>query len=89
VSSDHGWVSYGPGDNAHLTDEVRAEMERRRRERRERQGALLAIVEVRVYEHEAEAGVMFPPEGLLGVETEQSVIQEVVRRAHEQLTQWR
>ena len=89
MSSDDGWVSYGPGDNAHLSDEVRAEAERRRQERRERQGALLAIVQVRVYEHEAEAGIMFPPEGPLGVDAEQSVLQEIVRRAQDQLTQWR
>ncbi|MFZ0249669.1 MAG: hypothetical protein WAL61_06970 [Acidimicrobiales bacterium] len=89
MSTHHGWVSYGSGDNAHLSDEVRTEMDRRMRERRERQGALLATVEVRVYEHEEEPQVSFPPEALLGIETEQSVIREVVRRAREQLTHWR
>jgi hypothetical protein len=79
VSTDHGWVSSSPGDNSHQSDEVRQLIGNRR----ERRGKLLAVVAVRVYEHEAEPQVTFPPESLLGVETDQAVISEVVRRAQE------
>ncbi|HEX4126711.1 MAG TPA: hypothetical protein VHX67_03945 [Acidimicrobiales bacterium] len=51
-------------------------MERQTSGRRERQGALLAV-----YEHDEEPQVSFPPDALLGVETGQTVIQEVGRRA--------
>jgi hypothetical protein len=44
---------------------------------------------VRVYEHDEDTSVSYPPEAVLGVETDQSVISEVVRRAREQLMQWR
>jgi hypothetical protein len=85
VSTDHGWVSSSPGDNSHQSDQVRQLI----RNRRERRGKLLAVVAVRVYEHQAVPQVTFPPDAVLGVETEQSVISEVVRRAREELTQWR
>jgi hypothetical protein len=45
-------------------------------------------VAVRAYEHDEDTSVSFPPDAVLGVETDQSVISEVVRRAREQLTQW-
>jgi hypothetical protein len=48
MSNEHGWVSYvGGGDNSHLSDEERKMVEERIRVRRERQGGLLAIVEIR------------------------------------------
>ena len=85
MSSDHGWVSSSPGDNAYPSEEVRQLI----RDRRERKGELLAVVAIRVYEHDEDASVSFPPDAVLGVETDQSVISEVVRRARDQLTQWR
>ena len=85
MSSDHGWVSSSLGDNSYQSDEVRQLI----RDRRERKGELLAVVAVRVYEHDEDTSVSFPPDAVLGIETDQSVISEVVRRAREQLTQWR
>lgn len=49
----------------------------------------MAIVEVRVYENDEEPQVGFPPDALLGVETDSSIISEVVARAREQLAHWR
>jgi len=69
------------GDNAHLSDEQRQMI----MDRAKRRGELLAIVTVRVYEPH----VSFPPDAVLDVETDQSVISEVVRRARERLGQWR
>jgi hypothetical protein len=85
MSSDHGWVTSSSGDNSRQSDEVRQLI----RDRRERKGELLAVVAVRVYEHDEDMSVSFPPDAIMGVETDQSVISEVVRRAREQLTQWR
>jgi hypothetical protein len=85
VSTDHGWVSSSPGDNSHQSDEARQLI----RDRRERRGELLAVVAVRVYEHEAEPQVTFPPEALLDVDTDQAVVSELVRRAQVQLERWR
>jgi hypothetical protein len=85
MSSGHGWVSSSPRGNSHQSDEARQLI----RNRRERKGELLAVVAIRVYEHDEDASVSFPPEAVLGVETDQSVISEVVRRAREHLTQWR
>ena len=86
--SESGWVSYTSGDNSHLPDDVRRQVEERMKERQERQGGLLAIVQVHVYEHGALAGVGFPNGALLGVETEPSVISEVVARARDELANW-
>ena len=89
MSNDHGWISYvGGGDNSHLTDEQRHVVEERIRRRHEERGALLAIVEVRVYEHGAEPGVGFPEGALLGVETDSEVVAEVVARARAELENW-
>jgi hypothetical protein len=85
MSSNHGWVSSSPGNNSHPSDEVRQLV----RARRERKGELLAVVAVRVYEHDEDTSVSFPSDAILDVETDRSVISEVVRRAQEQLTQWR
>jgi hypothetical protein len=89
MSTDHGWVASSPGSEARLPDDVRREREQRRSERHRQRGALLAVVSVRVYEHDEEPQVSFPPEALLGVETESSVISEVVARARIQLGRWR
>jgi hypothetical protein len=89
MTAARGWVSYTSGDNSHLSPEVRAEVERRIERRQEERGALLAIVEVRVYENEEESQVSFPQDAVLGVETESSVISDVVARAREQLAHWR
>jgi hypothetical protein len=88
MTAEHGWVAYTSGDNSHLSPQVQADMERRTERRLRERGALLAFVEVRVYEHDAEPQVGFPPGALLGVETDSSVISEVVARAREQLAHW-
>jgi hypothetical protein len=89
MATEHGWVSYTSGDNSHLSPEVRTEVERRIKRRKEERGALLAIVQIRVYENDEEPQVSFPEDALLGVETDSSVISEVVARAREQLVHWR
>jgi hypothetical protein len=89
MTVEHGWVSHTSGDNAHLSPEVRAEVERRRTLRQEERGGLLAIVEVRVYENDEEPQVSFPRDALLGVETDPSIISDVVARARQQLIHWR
>ena len=88
MTTGHGWVSYTSGDNSHLPDDVREEMERRIRERKERQGRLLAIVQVHVYEQGEHAQVSFPQGALLGADTESSVVAEVVARARDELAHW-
>jgi hypothetical protein len=89
MPTEPGWVSYTSGDNSRLAPEVRAEVERRFKRRREERGALLAIVEVRVYENDEEPQVSFPEDALLGVGTDSSIISDVVARAREQLVHWR
>jgi hypothetical protein len=85
-----GWVSYvGGEDNSHLPDDVKAEVERRIAERREQNGSLLGIVEVRVFEHGAIPQVTFTPECLLGVESSSEEIQAMVARARLELDNWR
>jgi hypothetical protein len=86
MTAAHGWVSYTSGDNSHLSPEVRAEVERRIKRRQGERGALLAIVEVRVYENNEEPQVSFPRDALLGGETDSSIISDVVARA---LANWR
>jgi len=44
ATNEHGWISYGAGDNSHLTDEQRQMVEERIRERQEQQGGLLGVV---------------------------------------------
>jgi hypothetical protein len=77
------------GVNDHLTEEQRQFIEEQMRQRQERQGRLLAVVEVRVYENEAEPQVSFPPGSLLKPESDGEKIVEVVTRAREGLGQWR
>jgi hypothetical protein len=90
ATNDHGWISYvGGGDNSHLTDEQRQLVEERIRERQERQGGLLGVVEVRVFENGCHQQVTFPHGSLLGIETDASVISEMVARARAELANWR
>jgi hypothetical protein len=89
MTTGHGWLSYTSGDNSHLSPEVRAEVERRIKRRQEERGALLAVVQVRVYENDEQPQLSFPEDALLGVETDSSIISDVVARAREQLTHWR
>lgn len=65
------------------------EVERRIKHRQKERGGLLAVVEVRVYENDEEPQVVFPPDALFGVETDSSIISEVVARARDQLAHWR
>jgi hypothetical protein len=47
------------------------------------------VVQVRVYENGCESYVTFPRDAVLGVETDQSEIAEMVARARAQLVDWR
>jgi hypothetical protein len=85
VAQHHGWFSYSGGDTSHLTDEQRQVVEDRIRDR----GNLLGVVEVRVYENGCESYVTFPQNAVLGVDTDQSEIAEMIARAHAQLVDWR
>ena len=90
ATNEHGWISYvGGSDNSHLTDEQRQMAEERIRERQEQRGGLLGVVEVYVYEHGCHEQVIFPHGSLLGVETDASVISEIVARASAELANWR
>ena len=84
-----GWISYTPGDNSHLTDNQRTLVEQRIKQRKARRGALLGVVEVRVYEHGGEPQVSFPPGSELGVESGPEAIASIVSRAREELAHWR
>jgi hypothetical protein len=75
----------GTGDNSDLTDEQRQIVEERIRSR----GQLLGVVQVRVFENGCEPFVTFPQGAALGVETDQSVIAELVARARTRLGDWR
>ena len=63
-------------------------VEARIRDRQEQRGGLLGVVEVYVYEHGCHQQVSFPEESLLGVETDASVISEIVARAAAELADW-
>jgi len=90
ATNDSGWISYvGGGDNGHLTDDKRKMVEDGNRERQEQRGVLLGIVEVSVYEHGCHQQVSFPQGSLLGVESDPSVISEIVARASAELANWR
>jgi hypothetical protein len=64
-------------------------VEERIRQRKENRGGLLGVVEIRVYETGCEAQVSFPQGAILGVETDASVISEMVARARTELATWR
>jgi hypothetical protein len=86
MAQDHGWFSYTGGtDSSHLTEERRQIVEERVRSR----GQLLGVVQVRVYENGCEPCVTFPQGAVLGVETDQSVIADMVARARARLLDWR
>ena len=86
MARQHGWFSYtGSSDKSHRTHEQRQIVEERIRSR----GQLLGVVKVRVYENGCEPYVTFPQGAALGVETDQSVIAEMVARARTQLVDWR
>jgi len=90
MSTDHGWLAYsGLGDNSHLTEERRRLAEQMMKERREQRGKLLAVVQVHVYEHNANASVTFPQEAILGPDSDSSMISGVVARARGELLDWR
>jgi transposase len=90
ATNEHGWISYvGGGDNSHLTEDQRQMVEERIRERQEQRGGLLGVVEVHVYEHGCHQQVTFPHGSLLGVETDASIISEMVARARAELANWR
>jgi hypothetical protein len=86
--SEDDWISYGAGDNAHLTVEQRHMVEQRVTERKEQQGELLGVVVVSVYEKGCHSQVNFPDGSVLGVETDGSVISEMVSRASAELANW-
>ncbi len=88
-AGDEGWVTYVlNGDNSHLTEEQRRLITDEMRHRQERQGRLLAVVEVRVYENEIEPQVSFPPAALLNPDSDDSEIMGIVNRAQEGLAAW-
>jgi hypothetical protein len=89
MATDHRWISYGPGDNSHLTEDQRRWVEQRIRQREGSRGGLLGVVEVRVYENACEPQVNFPQGAILGVETDSTVISEMVDRARTELADWR
>ena len=88
MTTEYGWVGRTPRNNSNLSPEVQAEIERRIQQRGEEQGALLATVVVRVYEHSEEPQISFPRGSVLGPETDSLTIEEVVERAREQLAHW-
>ena len=77
------------GENDHLTEEQRQYIEDQMKRRQQRQGRLLAVVEVRVYENETEPQVSFPPGSVLKPESDSEQIVHVVTRARKGLGQWR
>jgi hypothetical protein len=85
MATNHGWVSFTPETLATLPESVQQSVHERQAQR----GDLLALVTVRVYEHDEEPYVTFPDDAQLGPESDSSVIADVVARAQESLTHWR
>jgi hypothetical protein len=85
MAEDRGWFSHTGGDNSDLTEEQRQVVEQRIL----RRGPLLGVVQVRVYENGCESFVTFPPDAVLGVETDQSELAAMVARARTRLLDWR
>jgi hypothetical protein len=85
MSEDHGWFSYTGSDRSHLAAEQRQVAEARMDQR----GQLLGVVQVRVFQNRCEPFVTFPQDAILGVETDQSVIEKMVARARSELANWR
>ncbi len=84
-----GWVSFTPASLAQLPEEQRREVERRGARHEEERGRLLAVVEVRVFEHDEDAQVTFPPGAGLGPDSDAAAIAAAVARARDQLAGWR
>jgi hypothetical protein len=84
-----GWVSRSPGSGSEQTAGQRQVAERRRKAHEEARGALLAIVEVRVYEHREEPQVSFPPGAALALDSDPAAVAAVVARARDELSRWR
>ena len=86
ATNQHGWISYvGGSDNAHLTDSQLQMAEDAHRARQNWRGSLLGVVEVSVYEQGCLPQVSFPQGSLLGVESDASVISELMARASAEL----
>ncbi|MGO8860992.1 MAG: hypothetical protein ACLQRH_09525 [Acidimicrobiales bacterium] len=85
MTQEHGWISYTGSNNSHMTEEQRQMVGERIRLR----GQLLGVVQVRVFENECEPFVTFPQDAVLGVDTDQSVIAEMVASARTELVDWR
>jgi hypothetical protein len=85
------WISYGsgPGGKDHLSPEVRAEVEGREALREQRQGRVLCVVQVTVFEHDAVPSVAFPPGAALDADSDSGDIASAVAQAREALTTWR
>lgn len=89
-----GWAGYadGPGGTDHLRPGTRAAAGRREAERSERRGRLLCEVHIRVYERDTgddEMDVRFPPDAVLGPDTDAAEVAAVVARARNALAGWR
>jgi hypothetical protein len=89
MTNDSGWVSYSPNSISKLPQDVQQQVRMKMADRLEESGGLLAVVQVRVFENDEVVYVSFPPGSMLGPETENAVISEVVARAHAQLASWR
>ena len=86
-----GWISYGSGGpSPDLPEEVREELLRRKAEREERRGRLLAVVQVQVWENgESDPQVSFPEGSVLSPLDGRERIADVVRIARDALADWR
>jgi hypothetical protein len=73
-AANHGGVSSSPAGRADLPDDERNRLEASIKKREEDREGLLAVVEVRVYEHHEVPYITFPPDALLGVESDPSAI---------------
>jgi hypothetical protein len=84
VTQESGWISSKGADDPDLTDEQRQILQ----ERRDRQGQLLGVVQVRVFENQCVPYVTFPQDSTLSAETDQSEVAEMVARARRELEDW-
>jgi hypothetical protein len=85
-----GWVGWGSeGPSRELSPEDREEFIRRRDQRIAGWGELLAVVEVRVYEHGCHSQISFPSACKLGPDTDSERLAAVVQTAREDLADWR
>jgi hypothetical protein len=84
-----GWVSWTGDSWVDVPPESRERTRRTMIERHRKRGPLQAVVQVRVYENEAEPQVSFSHECTLGVETDRETLAGVVARARDSLAGWR